>query len=62
MPILDSNLTSKTGIKTTKKIVMLDPDPRVDQTMKTTTIFDKVWTMDLSLFGSVKVDFFWGEK
>lgn len=34
---------------------MLDADPRVDQIMKTTTIFNQVWTMNTSPLGLTKV-------
>ena len=59
MPILDTTLANKTGLKLTKKVIVHPVDPRVDQLMidSRTDMFKSIWTMDTDAMALIRVGY-----
>ncbi|XGW26425.1 hypothetical protein V3C99_007216 [Haemonchus contortus] len=56
MPVMDGKQENMTGVKLTKKIIKIPPDPRVQEWMKYESVMlSEVWTMQASVFKLMKV-------
>ncbi|XGW26414.1 hypothetical protein V3C99_007213, partial [Haemonchus contortus] len=56
MPIMDKDEAHKTGVKLTKKIIEIPPDPRVEEWMKQKSILlSQMWTMQPSVFSLMQM-------
>ncbi|VDO70593.1 unnamed protein product [Haemonchus placei] len=56
MPVMDGKQENMTGVKLTRRIIKVPPDPRVQEWMKYESVMlSEVWTMQTSVFKLMKV-------